>query len=334
MPTHRHQTLNIPVGDISRPGERRVPGTSTTISTSFATHPSPGGLSLLAHADRLGPRDYTLALLLDEHRVLTGPQITAILFGSPYTCRNRLHALRRIGFLDRFIPYRPGQAPPVHWVAGPLAARYAALSQDKRAPTLKAVRDQQDGIVSTRHLAHQVGANQFFIDLLTRTRAHPGTRLLRWWSAAHTGRQFRGAIRPDGYGIWTDGHHQVSFMVEHDTGTETLATLAAKLVPYRKLRAEGGPGGPILFWLPSAIREAHLHQRLAGINLGEIVVATAARDSAAQAGLGPADALWRRVGNGRHRLALADLPSVTGDATGFNPPALTPADDPLRLLDT
>src|SRR5438034_10917611 len=131
MTTNRRQTLDIPVGDISRPGERRVPGTNTTISTTHQT----SALSLLAQADRLGPRDYTLALLLDEHRVLTGPQITAILFRSPFTCRNRLHALRRIGFLDRFIPYRPGKTPPVHWVSGPLAARYAALSKDHRVPT-------------------------------------------------------------------------------------------------------------------------------------------------------------------------------------------------------
>src|SRR5436309_1525921 len=120
MTTTRRQTRPIPVGDTPRPGERRVPGTNTTISTSFTTHQPPthrppGGLSLLAYADRLGPRDYTLALLLDEHRVLTGPQITAILFGSPYTCRNRLHVLRRIGFVDRFIPYRPGVVAPVHW---------------------------------------------------------------------------------------------------------------------------------------------------------------------------------------------------------------------------
>jgi hypothetical protein len=328
MPTTRHQTRLIPVGDTPRPGERRVPGTNTTIST----HQPPGGLSLLAHADRLGPRDYTLALLLDEHRVLTSAQITAILFGSPFTCRNRLHVLRRIGFLDSFVPYRPGQVSPVHWVAGPLAARYAALHLDRRPPSPKMLRERQDGIVATPQLEHLVGGNQFFIDLLTYTRSHPGTRLLRWWSAGHASRAFGGRVRPDGYGIWADGHRQVSFLVEHDNNTETLGRLAAKLTPYGRLRAEGGPGGPVLFWLPTAAREAHLHQRLAGVNLGGLIVATAARDSVAQAGLGPADAVWRRVGNGRHRLALADLPSVTGDTTGLNPPPPTAEDDPLRLL--
>src|SRR4051812_36017119 len=140
MTTSHRQTRLIPVGDTPRPGERRVIGTNTTISTSFTVRQPPGGLSLLAYADRLGPRDYTLALLLDEHRVLTSAQITSILFGSPFTCRNRLHTLRRIGFLDRFIPYRPGVVSPVHWVTGPLAARYAALHQGKRPLSPKALR--------------------------------------------------------------------------------------------------------------------------------------------------------------------------------------------------
>jgi hypothetical protein len=332
MTTDHRQTRLIPVGDTARPGERRVPGSNTTTSTRLSTRQPAGGLSLLAHCDRLGPRDYTLALLLDEHRVLTGPQITAILFGSPFTCRNRLHVLRRIGFVDRFVPYRPGVVMPVHWVAGPLAARYAALSQDKRPPSPKMLRERQDAIVATPQLGHLVGGNQFFVDLLAHARADPGARLLRWWSARHASTAFGGRVRPDGYGCWTDGNRQVSFLVEHDNNTETLGRLVAKLASYRRLRAEGGPGGPVLFWLPSAAREANLHQRLAGVSLGGVVVATAARDSVAQAGLGPADAVWRLVGNGRRRVRLADLPSLTGDTTGLNPPPPMPEDDPLRLL--
>ena len=63
-----------------------------------------------------------------------------------------------------------------------MAARYAALSQDKRPLSPKALRERQDGIVATTQLEHLVGGNQFFIDLLTHARAHPGTRLARWWS--------------------------------------------------------------------------------------------------------------------------------------------------------
>ena len=65
--------------------------------------------------------------------------------------------LRRIGFLDSFVPYRPGQVAPVHWVAGPLAARYAALHLDKRLPSPKMLRERQDGIVATPQLGHLVG---------------------------------------------------------------------------------------------------------------------------------------------------------------------------------
>jgi hypothetical protein len=105
----------------------------------------------------LQPRDYTLALLLDEHRVLTPPQIAAVLFTSPRTCRNRLDTLRRLGFLDRFIPTRPGARPPVHWVPGPLAARYAALSRGERPPTPKKLRERQDAILASLQLDHTVG---------------------------------------------------------------------------------------------------------------------------------------------------------------------------------
>lgn len=119
---------------------------------------STSGLSLLTASKRLMPRDYTLALLLDEHAVLTTPQITAILFNSPLTCHNRLHVLRRIGFLDRFVPRRPGIICPIHWIAGPLAARYAALSQDKRPPSPKNLRERQDALVASPQLRHRVGA--------------------------------------------------------------------------------------------------------------------------------------------------------------------------------
>jgi len=72
---------------------------------------------------RLLRRDYTLALLLDDHRVLTTEQITAVLFGSARTCRNRLTVLRRIGFLDRFtLPRRPGRQALECWLPGLLAA--------------------------------------------------------------------------------------------------------------------------------------------------------------------------------------------------------------------
>jgi hypothetical protein len=170
---------------------------------------------------RLLPRDYTLALLLDDHRVLTTGQITAVLFGSARTCRNRLTVLRRLGFLDRFtLPHRPGGQALECWLPGLLAARYAALARDQRPPSAAAVRDRQDAVLASPQLAHLLGVNQFFIDLLAHTRTHPHTRLARWWPAAQATAAAGRRIRPDGHGVFVDHEQTVAFWLEHDTGSE------------------------------------------------------------------------------------------------------------------
>jgi hypothetical protein len=49
---------------------------------------------------------------------------------------------------------RPGARPPVHWIAGPLSARYVALATGGRPPTAKALPEAQDRIAAaTAHLA-------------------------------------------------------------------------------------------------------------------------------------------------------------------------------------
>jgi hypothetical protein len=342
MTTHHCATRLIPTGDTPRPGDTRsptgssaAPGTSTPSTPTFAatrSSTSPASPFLLAYTDRLQPRDYTLALLLDEHRVLTTSQTTAILFSSPRTCRNRLDALRRIGFIDRFTPHRPGTIAPAHWVAGILAARYAALHHDQRPPSAKVLRERQDTIVASPQLAHLVGVNQFFTDLLAHARAHPSSALLRWWSAARTTAAFGRRVRPDGHGVWSDHATMTGFWLEHDTGTEPLGRLLSKVEAYRRLHRDGGPNFPVLFWLPTAAREANLHKRLAGVSVSGVTVATAARDTVTGSGLGPADPVWRLAGNDRHRLRLAALPSTPGQPGPYHPGPPTPADDPLRLL--
>jgi hypothetical protein len=240
--------------------------------------------------------------------------------------------LRRIGFLDRFVPRRPGTIFPIHWIAGPLAARYAALSQDKRPPSPKLLRERQDGIVVSPQLRHRVGANQFFTDLLSHARTEPGARLLRWWPEARTSTALGRRVRPDGYGIWSEGGAVTGFWLEHDNNTEPLGRLLSKVDSYRRLHADGAPRLPVLFWLPTTARETNLHKRLAGISFAGVTVATAARDTTTHAGLSPADAIWRLAGNGRHRLRLAELPSAPGTSGAYNPGPPTAADDPLRLL--
>jgi hypothetical protein len=262
---------------------------------------------------------------------------------------------------------RPASAGTVsHWVAGPASARWAALATDRPAPTAKAVRDRQDSLAASTHLAHTVGVNQFFVDLIAHSRAHPGSRLTRWWSAARTAAAYGRLIHPDGHGVWrttrrpqnqaendaqNDAEDQlldelldelqderedsldvrdVAFFLEHDTGTESHRQLTAKLHSYQRLRARGGPDLPVLFWLPTQARETNLHHQLADLPWAGLTIATAARDHAAGNG-GPAGRVWRIAGNGRHRLPLADLPSHL-DGTGAFPVGSPPAeDDPLYL---
>ena len=73
--------------------------------------------------------------------------------------------------------------------------------------------------------------------------------------------------RPDGYGQWTEhapaGPVTTDFFLEYDTGSENLHRVAAKLAGYRDLAARTGITTPVLFWLPTARREAGLRALLA-----------------------------------------------------------------------
>ena len=288
--------------------------------------------SLLRIANRLQPRDYTIGHLLSEHRYLTTDQISSILFSSTRTCRNRLDALRRIGFINCFTPLlRDLTRLPVHWVPGPLSARYVALSRDERAPSVKAVKENQDSRVSGGHVVHNDGANQFGVDLLVYARTHPQARLTRWWGSTNISSEINHNARPDGHGVWAEQNRAVAYFLEHDTGTEPLGVLARKVAAYRTVRGGGGPAWPVLFWLPTTARESNLHKRLDGSARG-MLVATAARDAAAEHG--PAGPVWRLVGNGRRRLRLSELPCRMGESDTYHPGPPTPEQDPLYLLHT
>ena len=226
MTSDPRQPRDIPAGDISRPGVRR----SRPLAIPRRDRPLD---SLRQISWRLESRDYVLAHLLTEHRVLTTAQISSVLFTSPRTCRNRLDVLRKLNFIDWFIPVRHGRRLATHWVPGPLSARYVALAHGERPPTPKSVRQHQDTMVSTSHLAHTDGTNQFFIDLLSHTRQHPDTRLTRWWSAARTANALGRRVQPDGHGAWSDATGNVAFLLEYDTGTEFSGGRCRRRTPDR-----------------------------------------------------------------------------------------------------
>src|SRR5215475_13358275 len=109
MTNQRRQPRNIPLGDIPRPGVTRSRPAATPRRSATPN-------DLLSISWRLEPRDYVIAHLLDQHRFLTTDQIAAVLFTSVRTCRNRLNVLRKIDFIDWFMPRHPQLGPlPVHW---------------------------------------------------------------------------------------------------------------------------------------------------------------------------------------------------------------------------
>lgn len=302
-----------PIGETIRKGRRSL------------TRMSP---ILIDLSRRLQPRDYTIAVLLDEHTTLTTDQLTAILFTHPTTCRHRLDTLRTIGFVDRFLRNRPGAPNPTCWVPGTLSARYAALHRGDTPPTAKALRELQDRVYASPQLEHLLATNAFFVGLLAHARHHPDTALTRWWSERATNAAFGRRIRPDGHGVWTTGAGEVGFHLELDRGTEPLGRLVDRLASHRRLRAEGGPAYPVLFVLPSRIREQNLHRRLADRAEPTLTIATTSPES----GDDPAGPVWRLAGNGRHRLPLTELPSHHGQPGPLNPGPPQPDQDPLHHL--
>lgn len=319
------QTRHLPYGESPRPGNAPI----VVLRTAERARPAVPVRTLIEISHRLRPRDYTIAVLLDEHTTLTTDQICAILFHNVTTCRHRLHALRQLGFLDRFIRNRPWAPNPVCWVPGLLSARYSALARGDAPPTPRALRQQQDAVYSSPKLEHDLAARQFFVNLLAHARRHPDTRLARWWSERTTAAAHGRRIEPDGHGVWVDGDRTTGFFLELDRGTESLRTkVVAKLAGYRRLRDEGGPNYPVLFVVPSRLREQNLHRRLAERGDSSLTVAT----TCPEAGANPAGPVWRVAGNGRHRLTLGDLATPLGQAGPLHPGPPTPEQDPLHLL--
>lgn len=315
----RRESRHPPQGDSPPPGEPR-------------TTPSRRPSTLVSVSHRLSPRDYVLAHLLDQHHILTTDQIASILFQSTRTCLNRLYQLRTIGFLDRFRPVTSNRHTPWVWLNGPLAARYVALATDTRPPTTKILTQRQDSIMASPQLLHLIGTNDFFTRLLAVSRHQQGCDLPRWWSATATAAVFGRRVHPDGHGVWVDGDRQVGWFLEYDNGTEDHGRLVAKLAAYQRLHRDGGPHYPVLFWLPTRLRETNLHKQITAAARHGLVVATAARDNLA--GHGPDGPVWRLAGNGRHRLRLADLDSDHGQPGPYRPGPPSSDQHPLHLLHT
>lgn len=276
---------------------------------------------------RLTDRDHVLLGWLADHGVLTTAQINHALYGSLDFAQRRLRKLCQVGLLGRFRPFRAeGGTYPYHYLLGQLGVEVVAAHRGEDPPRKDQARKRRWHLTNRANLPHLLGVNGFFTDLAGHARTHPHASLDRWWPAARYQRGggfaepgdpvqvlvYTPRVRPDGHGIWTEHGVSVPFFVEYDTGTEPLPVLVDKIAGYQDLARVTGRVPTLLFWLHSTVREHHLHTRLAEAGVW-YPTATAARDSATQQGVGPADDVWwlhRRPGA---RLRLADLTHAQTD---------------------
>jgi Replication-relaxation len=258
---------------------------------------------------RLTPRDRFLLNLLDQHKTFTTDQLVDLTFGSAGRARNRLNTLLERDILDRFRHYQRPGSQAWRWTLGPVGAAIVAASNGDTLPRPSAVRDATARLALSPTLTHLITTNGFFVALSAYARTDPATRLARWWNEAACREAVGTVVRPDGHGVWIDGGHAVPFWLETDLGTETLSRVVGKLTGYAALPPSRAY--PVLFWLPTAAREANLHAQLARTGVPDAVtVATAAADHAADAG-GPVGPVWRMPGQ-PGRVALADLTASGG----------------------
>lgn len=258
----------------------------------------------------LSVRDRAIVDVLDEHEVFTTAQLARLYFTRLDVAQRRLLRLTRLSVLDRFRWRLPLGSESWHYVLGPIGAALAAARRDEDPPSVIAVHRRTLRIARRPQLAHLVGLNGWFCDLVADARSHNG-RLAQWWPERRCTEQFGTIVRPDAAATYVEGERRIDFFFEYDNGTETLARVAAKLARYRDLQTAGGPAVPVLIWCESAVRERHLAeliatQRVAGLASG-VTVALGSAESTSMLGVDRLGACWLVPGE-EHRRDLFALP--------------------------
>jgi hypothetical protein len=257
----------------------------------------------------LTDRDRLLLDVLADHHLLTTGQVAQLAFPSLNMAQKRLHRLYRLEVLDRFRWHTRVGSVSWHYTLGPVGATLAAAARGTDPPRPAELRRRITRLATSPRLGHLLGVNGFFTALAGHARVNPGCSLDAWWSERRCAEHYGQIVRPDAYGAWTEASRGVQFFLEYDTGSEPLGRLVAKLPGYADLATAGGPSLPVLFWLPSAAREAHLRRLLAERPACGVAVATAPADLAGATGASPAGPVWLSAGAG-HRGRLIDLAAI------------------------
>lgn len=250
---------------------------------------------------RLTPRDGSIISLLGDHDVLTTHQIYRAHFTSLARAQSRLLSLYRTGLLERFRAAGLAGSQQWHWVLSPLGARLHAATTGAAPPRPGRVTDKMLRLASTTTLTHTLGCNDFFVRILAAIRNRPWCDLTNWASEETLPAGLGRRIRPDATATFTENDRSIAFWFEHDRGTETQTTLTSKADRYRDATILTEPRA-VLFELPNAAREAHLHNHLAGRHIGFPLATTHA-----QLATDPTAAVWRILHAGPGRVRLIDI---------------------------
>jgi predicted transcriptional regulator len=271
-------------------------------------------------------RDDHLLGWLYDHGTLTTDQIAKALFPSLDFAQRRLLRLTTLGAVARFRPNKlDGGSYPYHYVLAQLGYEHVMGQRGEGLPRRDQARRRYQSLISRPDLPHLLGGNGLFIDLAAHERTHPGTRLAAWRPASafhEPGAYFRpgsdprmvatkGLPRPDGVGIWAEDGRTVPFFVEFDTGKERLDVLTEKVNKYALLfHYAQSWAWPVLFVLPTVLRERHWHDRLAVAyqRRPPAVIASTAADYLTHTGKSPAEEVWQVFGANTGRARLVDLP--------------------------
>jgi hypothetical protein len=271
-----------------------------------ASAPRRGGPATLAVLGRLTERDRFICRTLWEHRVLTTEQTCDLCFSNLTTAQHRLVTLWRLGVLDRFRPLRPTGSESWRYTLGPAGAAIVAAERGVEAPRASTLQSRVVALAAGQRTGHNLGVNGFFCSLHKAGRRQPGAAVVAWWSERRCAAEWGELVRPDAYGVWEQDGRRVEFFLEHDTGTEALSRVAAKLDGYRDLADADGIARPVLFWLTQPGREPGLRRAL-----GKTAVPVF---TAVTGGAGPAEAVWLRLGEEGPRRRLIEVEALAESA--------------------
>jgi hypothetical protein len=250
---------------------------------------------------------------LAQQRALTRDQLTALFFGSKRRCQAALAHLKQVELI-RHVVYLPqplaGSGPRAYILTAEGAGVAAQVTGINRK--ILGLRTARTGR-SFLHINHTLAINDFYVQLLTATRAASGQ--LIWLSqdealTAYT-KNRKPTLTPDGQAEVRLGDRRIRAYIEIDRGTERRHWLEAKFERY--LRHQAGRAGAdhlhILFVVPAPAREATLRE-VAASRLrwaGRPTPVFWATTTGLLATHGPLGPVWARLPGNGERIPLLDL---------------------------